>query len=70
MRHRLPATAPAQLAGLEASPGHEQIHLLWTDPAADGGSPLQGVVLRAATWGGYTPGAPVTKGDALFPRLT
>ncbi len=24
----------------------------------------------AATWGGYTPGSPVTKGDALFPRLT
>ncbi|TFH19933.1 MAG: methionine--tRNA ligase, partial [Acidimicrobiales bacterium] len=23
----------------------------------------------AATWGGYVPGAPVTKGDSLFPRL-
>lgn len=46
-------TAPAQLSGLAAAPGHEQIHLLWDDPAADGGSPLQGVTLRAATWGGY-----------------
>jgi len=24
----------------------------------------------AVTWGGYTPGAAVTKGDSLFPRLT
>jgi methionyl-tRNA synthetase len=25
---------------------------------------------EAVTWGQYIPGAPVTKGDALFPRLT
>ena len=24
----------------------------------------------AAAWGGYPAGAPVTKGDALFPRLS
>jgi methionyl-tRNA synthetase len=24
----------------------------------------------AAAWGHYVPGAPVTKGDALFPRLS
>ncbi len=35
-------TAPAMLGGLVASPGHEQVHLSWDDPAADGGSPLAG----------------------------
>jgi hypothetical protein len=46
-------TAPATLAGLAATPGFRKVHLLWDDPAADGGSPLQGVVLRAGAWGNY-----------------
>ena len=46
-------TAPDVLAGLVAAPGHEQVHLGWDDPVADAGSPLQGVVLRADTWGDY-----------------
>jgi len=64
-------TAPAMLAGLEATPGHTQVHLLWDDPAADGGSPLQGVVLRANAWGNYPhyagllPEGPATIGGGL-----
>lgn len=65
-------TAPAVLDGLMVTPGHEQIHLAWTEPAADAGSPLQGVVFRYAAWGGYPhyagllpdPPADITAGDA------
>lgn len=33
------------------------------------GSPDQQVLPEAAVWGGYPGGLPVTKGDALFPRI-
>ncbi len=46
-------TAPDALAGLAVNPGHEQIHLAWTEPTPDGGSPLQGVVFRQNAWGDY-----------------
>jgi hypothetical protein len=43
-------TAPDALAGLLVAPGHEKIHLSWTEPTPDTGSPLQGVVFRYVTW--------------------
>jgi len=64
-------TAPDALTGLVITPGHEQIHLAWTEPAPDSGSPIAGVVYRYTAWGGYphyvgalpTPPADVTGGD-------
>ena len=46
-------TPPAALTGLAAAPGHQKIHLNWTEPAPDAGSPLAGAEFRYVTWGGY-----------------
>lgn len=46
-------TPPAALGDLAVAPGHEQVHLAWTEPAADTGSPILGAVFRYAAWGGY-----------------
>ena len=45
-------TAPTALQGLTVLPGHEQIHLAWTDPAASDANPYQ-VVFRSALWDDY-----------------
>lgn len=46
-------TPPAALAGLVVTPGHHKVHLGWSEPAPDAGSPLAGVEFRYATWGNY-----------------
>ncbi|HOX24369.1 MAG TPA: FlgD immunoglobulin-like domain containing protein [Candidatus Krumholzibacteria bacterium] len=66
-------TGPAPLGALTVTPGHQQIHLAWTAPGPDGGSPLQGVEFRYVTWGGYPayagplPAAPaaITEGASI-----
>lgn len=66
-------TGPVALTGLSVTPGHEQIHLSWSEPTPDAGSPLQGVEFRYVTWGGYPtyagplPAAPaaITEGASI-----
>jgi hypothetical protein len=45
-------TAPTPLLGLAVTPGHEQIHLAWTDFSGNDANPL-GVEFRYAAWGDY-----------------
>ena len=46
-------TPPAALGELTVAPGHEKIHLAWSDPTDDAGSPMAGVEFRYVTWGDY-----------------
>jgi methionyl-tRNA synthetase len=50
-----------------AIPGTAQA--IWERVGMDG-AVLDQRLPAAVAWGGYRPGSPVTKGDALFPRLT
>src|SRR5205823_6956467 len=43
--------------------------MLWRRIGLDG-SPVQARLPEAAAWGGYPGGLTVTKGEALFPRIT
>jgi len=45
-------TAPTALLGAGVSPGHEQLHLIWTDFAGNDANPM-GVEFRYAVWGGH-----------------
>jgi hypothetical protein len=66
-------TPPAPLSGLTVTPGHEQIHLAWSAPEPDAGSPPLGVEFRYTAWGGYpsyagslpSPPAEVTDGTGI-----
>jgi len=64
-------TPPVAVADLTIAPGHEQIHLAWTEPAPDAGAPLAGVTFRYVTWDSYPhyvgplpdPPATITEGE-------
>ena len=66
-------TPPTALQDLTVLPGHEKIHLAWTDAAASDANPWQ-VVFRTATWDDYpayataAPAYPADHlaGDAVF----
>ena len=45
-------TAPTSLVGAVVLPGHEQLHLSWTDIAANDTNPM-GVAFRQVAWGDY-----------------
>ena len=45
-------TAPTALLGLTVLPGHEQLHLAWSDIAAADANPM-GVAFRYNVWGDY-----------------
>ncbi|MEZ4386164.1 MAG: FlgD immunoglobulin-like domain containing protein [Candidatus Krumholzibacteriia bacterium] len=68
-------TPPAALTGLTVAPGHQKIHLGWSAPEADSGSPLVGVEFRYAAWGGYPayagplPDAPADLASGSDPAL-
>lgn len=64
-------TAPTPLSGLMVLPGHEQLHLSWTDITGNDANPL-GVEFRYAVWGDYpvydtaAPSYPVDHLDATL----
>jgi hypothetical protein len=45
-------TAPTPLSGLAVLPGHEQLHLSWTDLSGNDANPM-GVEFRYVAWGDY-----------------
>lgn len=64
-------TVPTPLSGLVVLPGHEQLHLSWTDISGNDANPL-GVEFRYAVWGDYpvydtpAPSYPVDHLDATL----
>jgi len=68
-------TPPAAVTDLAIAPGHEQIHLAWTEPTPDAGAPLAGVTFRYVTWDSYPhyvgplpdPPSAITEGELAGP---